>query len=52
MGSNNLNLESKLAQGKLAFGSWITIGNEGVAEMMAQQGFVRLVVDMERSGRS
>jgi 2-dehydro-3-deoxyglucarate aldolase len=35
--------------GKPSFGSWITIGDNSVAEIMARAGFEWLVVDMEHS---
>ena len=42
-------LKNKLKQNKPTFGSWITIGNSIVAEMMANSGFEWLTIDMEHS---
>ncbi|MCA9400632.1 MAG: 2,4-dihydroxyhept-2-ene-1,7-dioic acid aldolase [Candidatus Omnitrophica bacterium] len=42
-------LKAKLKKRELSIGSWITIGNEIVAEAMASQDFDWLVVDMEHS---
>jgi len=42
-------LKSKLKEGKLTLGSWITIGHPIVAEIMARSGFEWLTVDMEHS---
>lgn len=42
-------LKKRLAKRELTFGSWITTGSEVVAELMAQQGFDWLVVDLEHS---
>ena len=43
------NLKSKLKEGKLTFGSWITIGHPIIAEIMARSGFEWLTIDMEHS---
>ena len=42
-------VKNKLKQKKLTFGSWITIGNPIVAELMANSGFEWLTIDMEHS---
>ena len=42
-------LKLKLKNGKLSIGSWITIGNSSVTELMAQAGFEWLTIDMEHS---
>jgi len=42
-------LKYKLNEGKLTFGSWVTIGNPIVAEIMARTGFEWLTIDMEHS---
>lgn len=42
-------LKSKLREGKLTLGSWITIGDPIVAEIMAHSGFEWLTIDMEHS---
>src|SRR3990172_4566597 len=44
-----VNLKEKLKQNKLTIGSWITIGNSSIAEIMAKSGFDWLTVDMEHS---
>ncbi|MFH1189198.1 MAG: aldolase/citrate lyase family protein [Candidatus Omnitrophota bacterium] len=44
-----MDLRSKLKRGKLTVGSWITIGDESVAEIMANAGFDWLTIDMEHS---
>lgn len=40
---------NKLKEGKITFGSWITIGDSIVAEIMANSGFDWLTIDMEHS---
>ena len=42
-------LKQKLKTGQLTLGSWITLGNPGVAEIMANAGYDWLVVDLEHS---
>ena len=42
-------LKQKLKQRKITFGSWITIGHQNIAEIMAQSGFEWLTIDMEHS---
>jgi len=42
-------LKKKLSKKELTIGSWITIGNTGVAEIMANSDFEWLVVDLEHS---
>jgi len=42
-------VKNKLKQKKPTFGSWITIGNPIVAELMANSGFEWLTIDMEHS---
>jgi 2-dehydro-3-deoxyglucarate aldolase len=43
------NLKDKLKSQKHTIGSWLTLGNTAVTEIMAQAGFDWLVVDMEHS---
>jgi len=42
-------LKKRLEERELTIGSWLQIGSEVVAEIMAQAGFEWLVVDMEHS---
>jgi len=42
-------LKNKLTQNKLTIGSWITIGNPAIAEIMARAGFDWLAIDLEHS---
>lgn len=42
-------LKTNLQQGKICLGSWITLGNTGIAEIFANAGFEWLVVDLEHS---
>ena len=49
MRRNKVSLKSKLAKNELTLGSWITIGHEIVAELLAQRNFDWLTVDMEHS---
>ena len=42
-------LKQKIKTGQLTLGSWITLGNPGVAEIMANAGYDWLVVDLEHS---
>ncbi|MCB9721122.1 MAG: 2,4-dihydroxyhept-2-ene-1,7-dioic acid aldolase [Candidatus Omnitrophica bacterium] len=44
-----MSLRQKLHQGELTLGSWITIGNEIIAEMMSKMDFDWLVIDLEHS---
>ncbi len=44
-----VNLKSRLKTGQITIGSWITIGNPCIAEIMATVGFDWLTVDMEHS---
>ena len=44
-----ITLKYKLKNKELTVGSWITIGDPSVAEIMAKSGFDWLVVDMEHS---
>lgn len=46
---NEKSLKYRLRSGQLMLGSWITIDNEIVAEIMARQGFDWLAVDIEHS---
>jgi 2-dehydro-3-deoxyglucarate aldolase len=39
-------LKTKLKNNELTIGSWITLGNTSVAEIMAQAGFEWLTIDM------
>lgn len=45
-----INLKKSLSGNRLSVGSWITIGNASVAEIMAGAGFDWLTIDMEHSG--
>ncbi len=45
----NTSLKSKLKNEELTIGSWITLGDNSVAEIMAKSGFDWLAVDMEHS---
>ena len=42
-------LKKKLKRREITLGSWITLGNTSIAEIMAKAGFEWLVVDMEHS---
>lgn len=42
-------LKAKLRNNELTIGSWITLGNPSVAEIMAQAGFEWLTIDIEHS---
>lgn len=44
-----INLKSKLKENRIIIGSWITIGNTAIAEIMAGAGFDWLAIDMEHS---
>jgi len=44
-----MNLKQRLQKRELTIGSWITIGNSVVAEVMANAGYDWLTVDMEHS---
>jgi 2-dehydro-3-deoxyglucarate aldolase len=44
-----MNLKEKLKTRQLTIGSWITIGNQSIAEIMASGGFEWLTIDMEHS---
>ena len=44
-----IDLKTKLNRRELTIGSWITIGNPAIAEIMANSGFDWLTVDMEHS---
>ena len=46
---NKKDLKLKLKNRELSIGSWISIGNSSVAEIMAQAGFEWLTIDMEHS---
>ncbi len=45
-------IKSKLKSRQITFGSWITLGNPAVAEILAKSGFDWLVVDLEHSTMS
>lgn len=45
----NIDLKLKLKKCELSFGSWITIGNPIISEIMAKSGFEWLTIDMEHS---
>lgn len=42
-------LKTKLKNRELTIGSWITLGNPSIAEIMAQSGFEWLTIDLEHS---
>ncbi|MFC1548336.1 HpcH/HpaI aldolase/citrate lyase family protein [Candidatus Omnitrophota bacterium] len=44
-----MDLKQELAKKKVTIGSWITIGDTSVAEIMARSGFDWLTIDMEHS---
>ncbi len=44
-----VNLKKKMKQNEITIGSWITIGDLFIAEIMAKAGFDWLTVDMEHS---
>ena len=44
-----MSLKEKLKNNKLTLGSWITIGNSAVVEIMATAGFEWLCIDMEHT---
>ena len=46
---NAKNLKIKIRSKEITLGSWITIGNGSVAEIMANAGFDWLVIDLEHS---
>lgn len=46
---NKTNLKEKLKNSKLTIGSWITLADTAIAEIMAQSGFDWLAIDMEHS---
>ena len=43
------NLKGKFSQNDASIGSWITLGNNGIAEIFANAGFDWLVIDLEHS---
>ena len=45
-------LKEKLQNKEVTIGSWITIGNPFIAEIMAKAGFDWLAIDMEHSAIS
>jgi len=49
MNKKMIGLKKQLKECKLTFGSWITIGDPIIAEIMAQSGFDWLTIDMEHS---
>jgi len=49
---DNMTLKEKLRNKKLSIGSWITIGDNAIAEIMSKAGFDWLAVDMEHSALS
>lgn len=42
-------LKSKIKQNEVTYGSWITLGNTAIVEIMAEAGFDWLTIDMEHS---
>lgn len=49
MNEKTVNLKNKLREGKITFGSWITVGHPIISEIMANSGFEWLTIDMEHS---
>jgi len=49
MNNKTTELKEKMQNGKIIFGSWITIGHPIIAEIMANSGFEWLTIDMEHS---
>lgn len=49
MSNAGAQLKHSLSSGKVTIGSWLTLGNEYIAETMAGLGFDWLTVDMEHS---
>lgn len=47
-----MSLKQKLRDRKLSIGSWITIGDNTIAEIMSKAGFDWLAIDMEHSALS
>tara|TARA_B100000963_G_C22639767_1_gene679809 strand:+ start:6093 stop:6863 length:771 start_codon:yes stop_codon:yes gene_type:complete len=45
-------LKNKIKKGDLTLGSWITIGNTSIAEILSKAGFDWIVVDLEHSSIS
>ncbi len=43
------NLKNKLRRNQLTIGSWITLGDTAIAEIMSKSGFDWLAIDMEHS---
>jgi 2-dehydro-3-deoxyglucarate aldolase len=46
---DKVSLKSKLRHKELTLGSWVSLGNPGVVEIMANAGFEWLTIDMEHS---
>ena len=44
-----MNLKQKIRNKQLTIGSWITLANNGIAEIFAKAGFDWLVIDLEHS---
>ena len=42
-------LKQRINDGELTIGSWITLGNNAIAEILANAGFDWLVVDLEHT---
>jgi len=42
-------VKQKLKEGRITFGSWITLAHTAIAEIMAKSGFEWLAIDMEHS---
>jgi len=47
--AKNVSIKAKLKNNKLTLGSWITLGDTAVAEIMSNSGFDWLTIDMEHS---
>ena len=43
------NFKSKLKNGDVCLGAWVTLGHPGIAEIFSKAGFDWIVVDMEHS---
>ena len=46
---NKKSLKQKIRDSELTIGSWITLGDTSLAEILANAGFDWLVVDLEHS---
>ena len=46
---NDMSLKNKLKECKASIGSWISLGNQGIAEILCDAGFEWIVIDLEHS---